>query len=64
MKQQAYYNYLVKYIHDRELKLWVSKYLSGHLIDVGCGTMPYKYLLAPYATQHIGIDHMDSLGDK
>lgn len=46
------------------MKRWASKYLTGHLIDIGCGTKPYKDMLAPYVTSHVGIDHPDSLHEK
>ena len=57
-------NILINQIHDRQLKQYASKYLSGRLIDIGCGTKPYKDLLAPYITGHIGIDHEETLHDK
>lgn len=57
-------NILINRIHDRQLKQYASEYLSGHLIDIGCGTKPYKNLLAPYITEHIGIDHQDTLHDQ
>lgn len=56
-------NILINKIHDRELRRYASTYLTGHLIDIGCGTKPYKDLLAPYVTRHVGIDHPDSLHD-
>ena len=57
-------NILINQIHDRQLKQYASKYLSGRLIDIGCGTKPYKDLLAPYITGHIRIDHEETLHDK
>ena len=57
-------NILINQIHDRQLKRYASEYLSGHLVDIGCGTKPYKTLLAPYITEHIGVDHKDTLHDK
>lgn len=57
-------NILINRIHDRQLKQFASQYFSGCLIDIGCGTKPYKDLLAPYVTEHIGIDHQDTLHDK
>ena len=29
----------------------------GRLIDIGCGTKQYERLLAPYVTEHVGVDH-------
>ncbi|VEP16993.1 Methylase involved in ubiquinone/menaquinone biosynthesis [Hyella patelloides LEGE 07179] len=57
-------NYLVYKIHDRELKLCAARHLKGRLIDIGCGTKPYKELLFPYVDEHIGVDHESTLHDK
>jgi SAM-dependent methyltransferase len=47
-------------IHDGELKRCAAKYLKGRLIDIGCGSKPYKDLLAPYVNEHIGVDRKDT----
>lgn len=57
-------NILVNHIHDRELKYFAGSYLKGRLVDIGCGTKPYKKLLAPYITEHIGVDHEETIHDK
>lgn len=57
-------NILINHIHDRQIKQSASKYLFGRLIDIGCGTKPYKDILAPYVTEHIGIDHRGTLHNK
>ena len=57
-------NILINYILDRELRGYASKYLNGRMIDIGCGVKPYKDLLAPYVTEHIGVDHENTLHDK
>jgi ubiquinone/menaquinone biosynthesis C-methylase UbiE len=57
-------NTLINIIHDRQLKIYAQKYFRGSLIDIGCGTKPYKDLLAPYVTEHIGVDHQETLHDK
>lgn len=57
-------NIVVNYIFDRELNRFASNYLKGRLIDIGCGTKPYKDLLAPFVTEHIGLDHENSPHDK
>ena len=46
------------------LKQCALRFLSGSLIDIGCGTKPYKNLLAPYVTEHIGVDHQETLHEK
>lgn len=53
-------NLLIYSIHDRELKRHAAKYFRGRLLDIGCGTKPYKNLLAPYVTEHVGVDHEDT----
>ena len=57
-------NFIINFIHDRELKRCSSTYLTGRLVDIGCGKKPYKDLLAPYVTEHIGVDHQDTLHGK
>jgi len=57
-------NILINRIHDHWLKKFASKYVTGRLIDIGCGTKPYKDLLAPYVTEHIGVDHEGTLHNK
>jgi SAM-dependent methyltransferase len=57
-------NWLVRNIHDEALLDVAGKYLSGRLVDIGCGTKPYKTLLGRYVTEHIGVDHEATLHDK
>lgn len=56
-------NLLVYWLHDPQLELFASKYLKGKLIDIGCGTKPYKNLVANYVTEHIGVDYQDTIHD-
>ena len=57
-------NFLINHIHDHELIRCASKHLKGRLIDIGCGIKPYKELVSPYITEHIGVDHEETLHDK
>jgi ubiquinone/menaquinone biosynthesis C-methylase UbiE len=57
-------NILINHIHDRELNKFAASYLRGRLVDIGCGTKPYKKLLAPYVADHVGVDHEGTLHDK
>ena len=57
-------NLLIYQIHDRELERCASSYLRGRMIDIGCGTKPYKRLLAPFVSDHIGVDHQNTLHEK
>jgi SAM-dependent methyltransferase len=56
-------NVLVQLILQEELVDRSKRYITGRLIDIGCGTKPYKALLAPYVTEHIGVDHEDTRHD-
>jgi ubiquinone/menaquinone biosynthesis C-methylase UbiE len=40
-----------------------SRYAKGSLADIGCGDKPYRELLKPYVTKHIGIDHEGTIHD-
>jgi ubiquinone/menaquinone biosynthesis C-methylase UbiE len=56
---------LIRHIHDTTLLNLIKKHINtGRLIDIGCGEKPYKDLLTSYITEHIGVDHKDTLHDK
>ena len=57
-------NILVNHVHDKQLKIFSKQYLTGCLIDIGCGTKPYKDLLSPFVAEHIGVDHEATFHDK
>ncbi|MCC6300737.1 MAG: class I SAM-dependent methyltransferase [Anaerolineales bacterium] len=57
-------NFLVYKIHDGALLDVAQKYMKGRVVDIGCGTKPYKKLLAPFVAEHIGVDHEATLHDK
>lgn len=53
-------NWLLYDINDKYM-LKFSKYYHGVLVDLGCGTAPYKSFFLQYATNYIGIDWSESL---
>jgi SAM-dependent methyltransferase len=53
-------NVLVNALHDKQLRELAKKYLSGRLIDIGCGSKPYQSIVSPYVSFHIGLDHAES----
>jgi ubiquinone/menaquinone biosynthesis C-methylase UbiE len=57
-------NTLVYSLHDTQLHIFAERYISGKLIDIGCGTKPYKNTLAPFVSEHIGVDHLETFHDK
>ena len=49
---------------DRELvRCAAAYYPRGRLIDIGCGTKPYRELLAPYVVEHVGVDREQPFND-
>lgn len=40
-----------------------SKYYKGQLVDLGCGTAPYKDFFLQYVDSYVGIDWAESLHD-
>ncbi len=57
-------NILINHIHDKQLIDYAERYLSGNLLDIGCGTKPYKDLLSPFVNKHVGVDHEETFHDK
>ena len=54
------YNWLIYDITDKWL-LEYSKYYKGTLVDLGCGTAPYKDFFLQYADKYIGVDWTNTL---
>lgn len=54
-------NILVQFVFQRNLIKAAKKYLKGRLIDIGCGSKPYKNLLSEYVSEHIGIDQKNTM---
>jgi len=57
-------NFLVNKIVYCKLQDTIQKYSKGRLLDIGCGEKPYAEITKPYVTEHIGLDHKDTLHDK
>ncbi len=58
------HNWLIFRIINPEIKKRLESYASGKLIDIGCGIKPYKEMASAYVTEHVGVDHKESLHDK
>jgi SAM-dependent methyltransferase len=43
------------------LEYSATRYASGRLVDIGCGTKPWLDVFAPYVSEHIGVDHPETL---
>ncbi len=57
-------NILINHIHDKQLIGYAGQYLSGKLLDIGCGTKPYKAMLFPFVNEHVGVGHEATFHDK
>jgi len=58
------HNHLVHKIVYKNIRSSLQEYASGKLLDIGCGEKPYKDITKPYVTEHIGLDHENTLHDK
>lgn len=57
-------HWIVHYITAKELKRIFPKYLTGRLIDIGCGEKPLASLAEKYVSSHVGVDHAETLHRK
>jgi SAM-dependent methyltransferase len=53
-------NWLVHRIVDRHLARVARANARGRLLDIGCGEQPYRAVFAPFVTEHVGLDHIDT----
>jgi ubiquinone/menaquinone biosynthesis C-methylase UbiE len=42
----------------------LAKHARGRLLDIGCGTKPLEATFRPYVTEHVGVDHEETLHDQ
>ncbi len=57
-------NIVINRIHDTQLARYAAQYLNGRLIDIGCGTKPYRAMFAPYVHSHVGVDYPGTQHDR
>lgn len=53
---RSWRNLLIYHIMDQAMARCAGVYLRGRLLDIGCGTKPYKATLASFITEHVGMD--------
>lgn len=58
------YNWLIFKIIDPALEQRLRRYATGVLLDIGCGDKPYLDMAAPYVSEHVGLDHEETLHDR
>jgi SAM-dependent methyltransferase len=57
-------NILVNRIRDGHLRRVAAAYLTGDLLDIGCGEKQYAALVAPFVVRHVGVDHPGTLHER
>jgi SAM-dependent methyltransferase len=58
---EAAYNRLVYRQLAAALTYVARRYARGQLLDIGCGTKPWRSVFAPHVDAHIGADHAGTL---
>jgi SAM-dependent methyltransferase len=54
-----WHNILIYLLVDKEIRRRLERFASGRMVDVGCGTKPYRELAASHVTEHVGVDLPD-----
>jgi len=57
---EATHNRINYRIMEQALAYAAERYARGRLVDVGCGSKPWRAAFAPHVTEHVGVDHVDS----
>lgn len=60
---RRWHNWIVYDINDKFLQKY-SKYLKGHLVDLGCGEAPYKKYFLQFVDKYTGVDWSNTLHDS
>ena len=56
------HNWLVHFKHNREFRR-KAKYIRGRVVDLGCGTSPYKKDVLEIGGDYVGVDWANSIHD-
>lgn len=54
------HNWLIHLFITNFLTEVSTKYVSGSMLDLGCGLKPYEKIFSPYVSQYVGVDLSDS----
>lgn len=57
-------NWLVNRIAEEMLVSTLERHASGRLLDIGCGDKPYEELTKAYISEHVGLDHVETMHDR
>ncbi len=56
--------YNIARIAGKSIREGASRYFSGKMLEIGCGTKAKALLVGEYVEEHVGLDHQDSQHDK
>ncbi|MDN5849507.1 MAG: class I SAM-dependent methyltransferase, partial [Nitrococcus sp.] len=51
-------------IAGKQIRHRASRYFSGRMLEIGCGTKAKGLLLSEFVEEHIGLDHKDCRHDN
>jgi len=57
---EAVHNRIAYRVMEQVLEYSADRYARGRLLDIGCGSKPWRGLFAPHVDEHIGIDFVPS----
>jgi SAM-dependent methyltransferase len=60
---ESVHNRIAYRVMEEVLTYAGSRYAHGRMLDIGCGSKPWKGLFAQYVDEHIGVDHVPSERD-
>jgi len=56
-------NLLIHRLLEPRLEQAGRDHFRGRLLDIGCGTKPYRAMFSALVDEHVGLDHRESLHD-
>jgi SAM-dependent methyltransferase len=60
---ESVHNRIAYRVMERVLEYAAGRYARGRLLDVGCGSKPWRGLFAEHVDEHVGIDFVPSERD-
>ena len=57
-------SYSVAHISGKSIEKKASRYFTGKLLDIGCGSKSKQFLIGKYVQSYLGIDHPSCIHDR
>ncbi|MDQ4081443.1 MAG: class I SAM-dependent methyltransferase [Actinomycetota bacterium] len=55
------HNRVLYRVMEDALEYAAGRYASGRLVDIGCGSKPWRELFAGHVVEHVGVDHAETI---